>query len=291
MWIKHVGCFISMIGLCVLSGCGNTVADNGSTLEQMVADYEVEKMMSKEELTEYEDVGAFFDSVTGDMLDACNTVPKDVVEAFANDSLILLNWYRDDIRLYGIRAGEEEAMLLYAQGEKLLIPYPYRNLYYDTPAMNVCDIDEDGEEEVIIRPRTGTGTPGYWFTLLVCDKEDGWVIRKYDHNVEDIEALIDYQYDEASNTIAFLSREEGTLLAEVSLPEWTEEYPYTGEVEYGNSISYDVEVMQMQSEPWIILENSLPYMGVTFIFDIQYRDGEFEIELNDTQLGQDCINK
>ena len=34
MQVKHVGCLIGMIGLCVLSGCGNTVADSGSSLEQ-----------------------------------------------------------------------------------------------------------------------------------------------------------------------------------------------------------------------------------------------------------------
>lgn len=62
MRVKHVGCLIGMmIGLCVLSGCGNTVADsgntleqtdtnNGMTLEQMVVDYEVERVMSEEEL-------------------------------------------------------------------------------------------------------------------------------------------------------------------------------------------------------------------------------------------------
>ena len=65
MRVKHVGCLIGMIGLCVLSGCGNTVADsgssleqanmnNGTALEQMAVDYDAERIMSEEELAEIE---------------------------------------------------------------------------------------------------------------------------------------------------------------------------------------------------------------------------------------------
>lgn len=76
MRVKYISCLIGMIGLCVLSGCGNTVADSGSTLEQAdmnnesmleqadmnngtalgkkLVDYEAKRMMSEEELSEIE---------------------------------------------------------------------------------------------------------------------------------------------------------------------------------------------------------------------------------------------
>lgn len=263
---KALACIIS---ICILSGCGNRTMENESSADP-VNDSPLE---------------TWFDSITGDMLDACSSEPE-TIEAFDHDPLILLNWYRDDIRLYGINVGEgrkDEATLLYVQGEKVLLPYPYRNLYYDTPDVNVLDADEDGKEEVVISRRNGTGTPGYWFTLLIVDQENDWVIHEYDQCVEDIEALVEYRYQDTSDTLTFLNRRTGKVLTEIPLPDWTEEYPYTGKVEYANSIRYDVKTMQLQVEPWILLENSLPYWPVAFVFDIQYRNGEFEIEINDVQ--------
>lgn len=63
MKIKSAECFICMIILCMLSGCGNALTDSGNTpepavtdnenaLEQMIGDYDAERMMSKEELSE-----------------------------------------------------------------------------------------------------------------------------------------------------------------------------------------------------------------------------------------------
>lgn len=262
---NYLICFIYIISLCMLSGCG-TAPDENDTLQ-----------------TGNDSIEAYFDSITGDMLDACSSMPE-TTEAFDNDSLILLNWYREDVRLYGINVGEEEATLLYIQGEKVLLPYPYRNLYYEPPTVNVLDADEDGEEEIVIRRRNGTGSPGFWFTLLVVDQEGEWVVHQYDQAVVDMEALIEYEYQEALNTLIFRNRETGELLAEVQMPDWTEKYPYTGKVEYGDSIRYDVEAMQMQCGPGILCENSLPYYPVTFVFDIQYRNGEFGIEINDVLL-------
>ncbi len=68
-----------------------------------------------------ENLMTVYSSITVDMLDACNTVVSDLdsyYDSYYHDSLVLLNWFNDDTRLYGINAGEESAMLLYVQGEK-----------------------------------------------------------------------------------------------------------------------------------------------------------------------------
>lgn len=73
-----------------------------------------------------ENLMTVYSSITADMLDSCNTVVSDLdsyYDSYYYDSLVLLNWFNDDTRLYGINAGEESAMLLYVQGEKVLIPY------------------------------------------------------------------------------------------------------------------------------------------------------------------------
>lgn len=57
---------------------------------------------------------SYYDSITGDMLDDCNTLPS--LDAYENDALVLLNWYNDDVRLYGINTDNKSAMLLYVDG-------------------------------------------------------------------------------------------------------------------------------------------------------------------------------
>lgn len=233
---------------------------------------------SAENNEEYEDVAGLFDAVTIEMLDACNEIPS--VEAYNNDSLVLLNWYSDDVRLYGISVGEENAMLLYVQGEKVLIDHPYRNMHISYPKLNVCDADSDGVEEIAISRETLTGSPGHWYELLVVDYEDAWVVHDYDSYVEDIEAIIDYEYDKETNTVTFLSKEDGAVLTEVPLPEWTDENPYQNEVDFADYIRFDAETMKMEVEPGILLENSLPYISIQIIFDVSYQNGEFELKIN-----------
>ncbi len=82
-----------------------------------------------------------------------------------------------------------------------------------------------------------------------------------------------------ADAVVFFNKEDGTVLTEVALPDWTEEYPYSGEVDFSNNIRFDVEEMQMKVVPGILLENSMPYYpSVSLNFDLNYRDGTFEIE-------------
>lgn len=221
----------------------------------------------------------YFDSITDNELDALEQSPS--LDEYQNAPLVLLNWYNDDVRLYGFSVEEETAMLLYVQGEKVLINHPYRNNHISYPEVNVYDADGDGKEEIFISRETMTGSPGFWYELLVCDYENEWVVCDYADYVEDIESLIDYSYDEALNTITFLNNKNGAVLAEVTLPDWTEEYPYTGVVDFADYIRFDAETMSMEAAPGIILENSIPYTPITMVFHVNYENDDFEIELYD----------
>lgn len=257
-----------LIVLCMITACFGCTSDMHENSENTTGTY------SENTTEESENLMIYFNSITENMLDSCNTYPS--LDSYWDDSLVLLNEYNDDIRLYGISVGEESAMLLFINNEKVLLNYTFKNFYQELPKLNSADIDTDGVDEIIISRRTGTGSPGNWYALLVCDYDITWNVYEYDDYVQDMDALIDYQYDEDSSTIVFLNKEE--ILKEIELPEWTEEYPYIGVVDFENDVRFDAETMQMEVTPWILLENSLPYTPVTMVFSVRYTNGEFEIE-------------
>lgn len=278
---------ISLCTVLVCFGCGkNDNSDNMEVHEE--AEYgdgaETYEETEHENSTEtYENIKDFFDAITDEMLNACNEYPS--LEEYENDSLILLEKFQD-ARLYGIRAGEETAMLLYIAGEKVLIeedPFPsFLNLYHETPKLNVFDVDSDGMDEVMISVRTVTGSPVSRYAMLVCDCEDDWNIYLYDDYLKDIEEIIKYEYDDKNDRIAFLD-DNDNVLWEGKLPDWTEKYPYTGVVYFGDKMSFDAKTMQMNVVPLIGLENSLPYGPIRIVFDISFADGDFKITDYDIQ--------
>lgn len=225
---------------------------------------------------------SYYDSITSDMLDDCNTLPS--LDAYENDALVLLNWYNDDVRLYGISTDNESAMLLYVDGQKVLINHPYRNTHISYPKVNVTDMDRDGRDEIFISRETMTGSPGFWYALLVCDYEDEWIVRDYTDYEADVETYIDYKYDETANTFAFLRNDNDTILMNITMPDWTQEYPYAGNVNFADYIRFDAETMQMEAIPGICLENSLPYHPIELTFDVHYENGEFNIDLCDYEV-------
>ncbi|MCM1083530.1 MAG: hypothetical protein NC428_08635 [Clostridium sp.] len=248
-------------------GCSNKEAAAG----EVKADAE-NTVAASENLTNY------FNSITNDNLDACNTYPD--LDAYWADSLVLLNQLNDAVRLYGITEGEESAMLLYVRGEKVLINQTYKNYYQELPKLSDADIDNDGVAEIIISIRTGTDSSGNWYKLLVCDYDTAWNSYEYKDYPQDIDALIDYRYDEASRKIIF-SDKEGIILAEIELPNWTEQYPYAGMVDFEGNIRFDAETMQMEVIPQIMVENSFPYSPIKIVFSVKYENGRFELEYDD----------
>ena len=121
--IKKIILVISLCTVLVFAGC-----KNNSNIDREIANVSenYEEDTKSENTTEtFENVQQFFDTVTDDMLNAFETYPS--FDSYWNDSLILLNQFNKDVRLYGINVNEQTAMLLYIEGEKILIeddPFP-----------------------------------------------------------------------------------------------------------------------------------------------------------------------
>lgn len=263
--------------LCMILACSGCKSSSNAEKEVSgIAEAHEEETEVENNTETFEDVKQFFDAITEDMLNSCDVNPSS--ESYWNDSLVLLNQFNEDVRLYGIRAGEETAMLLYTQGEKVLIEYSFpsfRNFYEERPKLNVCDIDHDGVDEVIISLRTSTGQLRR-YAMWVCDYEDKWNICMYDDYLQDIEDTIQYKYDDKNNTITFWDDDDHVLWEE-ELPEWANAHTYTG-INFENNMGFDAETIQMEVIPQIELENSLPYEPVRITFNIGFADGNFGID-------------
>lgn len=267
------------IYLCIVLACVG--CKNNSNVDKNVAsvaeDYEEDA--KDENVTEtFENMQQFFDSITNDMLNAFETYPS--FDSYWNDPLVLLNQFDENVRLYGINVNGQTAMLLFINGEKVLIEetsFPsFQNLYQELPHLNVFDVDDDGADEVMISLRTVTGSPISRYAMLVCDREDEWNIYMYHDYLEDVQDIIQYRYDDENNSITFLDNKDNVLW-EGKLPEWTKEYIYAGTVNFGDNIRFDAETFQMDIVPGIELENSLPYEPIKIIFNLGFMDGEFKI--------------
>ncbi|MDE6686407.1 MAG: hypothetical protein K2K17_03735, partial [Lachnospiraceae bacterium] len=220
-----------------------------------------------------EDVIAFFDTITEDMLNACDEYPS--MESYWNDPIVLLNQW-PNMRLYGISANGQDAMLLYIDGEKILIKRSFRNLYQRRPELNMYDIDKDGMQEVIISVITVTGNPVIRYGMVVCDHTDTWNVYVYEDYLNDIEEAIQWQYDEQEKSVLFMN-DENIILTEVKLPEWTEEYPFAGNVNFNNYFIFSADLMRLRVEPFIELEQSMPYRPIEIVFQVNFNNGDFSL--------------
>jgi hypothetical protein len=260
----------------VCAGCENHSNTNKNPAN-ISEDYEEDTQYGND--TEiFENVQQFYNSITDDMLNAFETYPS--FDSYWNDSLVLLNQFDEDVRLYGINVNGQTAMLLSINGEKVLIEedlFPsFQNLYQELPILNVFDVDGDGADEVMISLRTVTGSPISRYAMLVCNREDEWNIYMYHDYLEDVKDIIQYRYDDENNSITFLDNKDNVLW-EGKLPEWTKEYTYAGTVNFGDNIRFDAETFQMDIVPGIELENSLPYEPIKITFNLGFMDGEFKI--------------
>lgn len=262
-----------VISLCIVLACSG--CENNSNVEKNKNDiskvYEEEKECKNNTET-FEDVQQLFNTITEDMLNACDTVPSS--ESYWNDSLVFLGQF-DNARLFGIGVDEQTAMLLHIDGEKVLIEYPFTNLYQELPKLNLYDIDSDGMDEAIISLRTFTGSIRK-YAICVCDHDDTWNVYMYDDYLQDVEDMIKYRYDDKNNTIIFMDDNDNILWNE-ELPEWTNIYSYTGVVNFENNMGFDAETIQMDVVPQIELKDSLPYEPIKIIFNISFVNGDFEI--------------
>lgn len=273
---------IFVISLCTVLVC--TACKESNSVDKNAAG--ISENTKYEDNTEtFENVQQFSNTITDDMLDAVEEYPS--LDAYWNDSLILLNQINKNVRLYGINVNGQTAMLLCIEGERILIeenPFPsFLNLYQEYPKLNMVDVDDDGVDEVIISLRTVTGSPIIRYAMLICDCEDEWSIYMYDNYVEDVKEIIRYRYNDKNNSITFLDNNDD-ILWEGKLPEWTNEYAYTGVVNFEDNIRFDAETFQMDIIPGIELDNSLPYEPIKITFNLGFTNGDFKIASYDINL-------
>lgn len=221
-----------------------------------------------------EDVIAFCNTITEDMLNACNDYPS--LESYWNDPIILLEDNGKYGALYGITANGQQAMLYYVGGEKIIIEHSFRNMYQALPQVNLKDIDNDGKMDVAISVITVTGSDIMRYGMIVCNQKDTWEVCIYDDYLKDMEEVIQWQYDEQENSVLFMN-DGGIILTEIKLPEWTEERPFAGSVKFSNRYSFDSLLMQFHVQPDIELKSGLPLRPIEIVFDVNFKNGVFSL--------------
>lgn len=250
-----------------------------------------------------ESIRQFFNTITDDMLNACEA--ENYWDAYWDDPLVYLNHFDENdknVRLYGISAAEETAMLLTVEGEKVLIGHPFRNLWNYPPGLNVCDIDSDGMDEVIISLRTVCDTNrSRRYVLLVCDYEKKWNVYMYDDYVKDVEAIIKSSFKDGIFTF---SDNDGNIL-------WESEKIWDQATEYENTdfeidMGFYTRESDVATTSYVVLDESIllfqdgspddgtilldirPCIGLTgyeygwatpirLVFYVTFADGDFEI--------------
>ena len=250
-----------------------------------------------------ESIRHFYKTITDDMLNACDA--ESYRDAYWNDPLVLLNEFNENnknVKLYGISVAEEAAMILTIDGEKVLIEYPFRNLWNYRPLLNVCDIDSDGMDEVIISLRTVCGPPYRRYVLFVCDYEKKWNVYMYDDYVEDVEAIIKSKFE--NGIFTYLDNDGNILWESAQIWDQATEYEATNfesdmgfyarkkEIRKSSNVvlddsillfqngSYDDETVIMEIVPWIELDIYEEYgwsSPIRFVFYVGFSDGDFEI--------------
>lgn len=189
------------------------------------------------------------------------------------------DWGLKSVLLYGVQKERPDSVLLLMGNGYEQIHWYWGNNYQVYPELISKDIDGDKEGEIIMKALPITGT-GWWVeSLCICDCEDGdmqaYTLDK-EEIVRQVQEQIAYVYVESKNTVRFLN--DGEVIYEAVLPDWTEEYPYKGEVSYDYQIRFDLERMIMEIKPQIELENSLPYEAMVLEFAIGYQDGKISLE-------------
>lgn len=189
------------------------------------------------------------------------------------------DWGLKSVLLYGVQKERPDSVLLLMGNGYEQIHWYWGNNYEVYPELISKDVDGDKEGEIIMKALPTTGT-GWWVeSLCICDCEDGdmqaYILDK-EEIVRQVQEQIAYVYVESKNTVRFLN--DGEVIYEAVLPDWTEEYPYKGEVSYDYQIRFDLERMIMEIKPQIQLENSLPYEAMVLEFAIGYQDGKISLE-------------
>lgn len=214
---------------------------------------------------------------------ACNVKDDSTIEtnlhseSEISESVLLLSDRQNDIEIYGITENNTERIQILYEYETIEINASFSNFYEEIPHVSVQDIDNDSVNEIILSIRRETGTKRT-YDFYICNKEDEWKVVTYNRLSEDVSANIAYQYDTVNNALVFTEGNGNQF--EAVLPDWSDEYPYAGEVSFADNYSYDVSAMTVEVIPEIKMTDSLPYKPLSIIFDLIYKDGEITLEFS-----------
>lgn len=178
------------------------------------------------------------------------------------------------LTLVGERNPNPNILVQYNESE-FSLGESFVNNYSEYPQAAAWDVDDDGEDEIIISLREYTGNLST-YRLFVCDKEDD-IYKKYEF--KDFGNLINkeisYSYDSNSDIFEFQTP-KGKI--QFNMPSWSKEYPYDGNVIYNHHFYFDCENMKLIVTPEINMKNSVPFTPIKMTFNITYKEGKFELQ-------------
>ena len=178
------------------------------------------------------------------------------------------------LTLVGERNPNPNILVQYNESE-FSLGESFVNNYSEYPQAAAWDVDDDGEDEIIISLREYTGNLST-YRLFVCDKEDD-IYKKYEF--KDFGNLINkeisYSYDSNSDIFEFQTP-KGKI--QFNMPSWSKEYPYDGNVIYNHHFYFDCENMKLIVTPEINMKNSVPFTPIKMTFNIIYKEGKFELQ-------------
>ena len=197
------------------------------------------------------------------------------VDSISSNRIILFENSVDNLTLFVENEDDEFISVLY--GEDIIkIKADYHNMYQENPSVSVTDLNSDGKEEIVVVNRKYTGSITS-YDLYVAYKEDEWSVVTVGDVKDIVTASIKYEYDEQDNCFLFKSDNEEV---EISLPEWSEEFPFNGNVDYDKRYRYNLDSMTLEVVPYINMENSLPVTDLSIFFDIKWQNNEVYFEFD-----------
>ncbi len=178
------------------------------------------------------------------------------------------------LTLVGERNPNPNILVQYNESE-FSLGESFVNNYSEYPQAAAWDVDDDGEDEIIISLREYTGNLST-YRLFVCDKEDD-IYKKYEFKEFEnlINKEISYSYDSNSDIFEFQTP-RGKI--QFNMPSWSKEYPYDGNVIYNQHFYFDCENMKLIVTPEINMKNSVPFTPIKMTFNILYKEGKFELQ-------------
>ncbi len=197
------------------------------------------------------------------------------MDSISSNRIILFENSVDNLTLFIENENDDFISVLYDEGI-IKIEADYHNMYEENPSASVMDLNNDGKEEIVVVNRKYTGSITS-YDLYVAYKEDEWSVVSVGDINDLVTASINYEYDELDNSMLFKS---GIESVELSLPEWAEEFTFTGNVDYDKRYRYNLDTLKLEVVPFINMEDSLPVTDLSIFFNIKWQNDEVHVEFD-----------